>query len=135
MALQTPSLGVSEHDVSPDSKRNSSEPRVVHWQAKGREADKRSDVWACGYVLVEMLTGTRAFDGDDVAEVLSRVLQREREWEALRPTCRSRFARSARMPRQGSPQTDRRHRGGTFRTRSPDRPRGHRHSVGRTAAT
>ncbi|HEV8397815.1 MAG TPA: protein kinase [Vicinamibacterales bacterium] len=52
-------------------------------QAKGREADKRSDVWAFGCVLFEMLTGTRAFDGDDVAEVLSRVLQREPEWEAL----------------------------------------------------
>ena len=52
-------------------------------QAKGREVDKRSDVWAFGCVLFEMLTGTRAFDGDDVAEVLSRVLQREPEWEAL----------------------------------------------------
>ena len=39
-------------------------------QAKGREADKRSDVWAFGCVLCEMLTGRRAFDGDDMAEVL-----------------------------------------------------------------
>jgi serine/threonine-protein kinase len=52
-------------------------------QVKGRSADKRSDVWAFGCVLFEMLTGTRAFDGEDVAEVLSRVLQREPEWEAL----------------------------------------------------
>jgi len=52
-------------------------------QVKGRPADKRSDVWAFGCVLFEMLTGTRAFDGEDVADVLSRVLQREPEWEAL----------------------------------------------------
>ncbi|HEV7558151.1 MAG TPA: protein kinase, partial [Kofleriaceae bacterium] len=54
-------------------------------QVKGRSADKRGDVWAFGCVLFEMLTGTRAFAGDDVAEVLSRVLQREPEWEALPP--------------------------------------------------
>src|SRR5829696_9861132 len=34
-------------------------------QAKGREADKRSDIWAFGVVLYEMLTARRAFDGDD----------------------------------------------------------------------
>ena len=36
-------------------------------QAKGREADKRSDLWAFGAVLYEMLTGRRAFDGEDAA--------------------------------------------------------------------
>ena len=52
-------------------------------QAKGRAVDKRSDVWAFGAVLFEMLTGQRAFGGDDVSEVLSRVLQREPAWAAL----------------------------------------------------
>src|SRR4249920_1147580 len=44
-------------------------------QAKGRSADKRSDVWAFGCVLFEMLTGQRAFAGDDVSETLATVLK------------------------------------------------------------
>jgi eukaryotic-like serine/threonine-protein kinase len=44
-------------------------------QAKGRPADKRSDVWAFGCVLYEMLTGQRAFAGDDVADTLASVLK------------------------------------------------------------
>ena len=44
-------------------------------QAKGRAADKRSDVWAFGCVLFEMLTGARAFDGEDVADTLAAVLR------------------------------------------------------------
>ena len=52
-------------------------------QAKGRPADKRSDVWAFGCVLYEMLTGKRAFAGDEVADVLASVLAREPDWNAL----------------------------------------------------
>jgi serine/threonine protein kinase len=40
-------------------------------QAKGRTADKRSDVWAFGCVLYEMLTGRRAFEGEDVSDTVS----------------------------------------------------------------
>ena len=52
-------------------------------QAKGRPADKRSDVWAFGCVLFEMLTGKRAFAGDDVSETLAAILMREPDWTAL----------------------------------------------------
>ena len=52
-------------------------------QAKGREADKRSDVWAFGCVLYEMLTGRRAFDGEDMTEVLGAVVRLEPDWLAL----------------------------------------------------
>ncbi len=55
-------------------------------QAKGRPADKRSDVWAFGAVLYEMLTGRRAFPADDVAETLAAVLAREPDWAALPAT-------------------------------------------------
>ena len=46
-------------------------------QAKGREADKRSDIWAFGCVLYEMLTGHGPFAGDDVSDTLANVLKRE----------------------------------------------------------
>jgi serine/threonine-protein kinase len=52
-------------------------------QAKGRAVDRRADVWAFGVVLFEMLTGRRAFEGDDVSEVLAGVLKLEPEWAAL----------------------------------------------------
>src|SRR5262245_31240485 len=54
-------------------------------QAKGRPADKRSDVWAFGCVVYEMLTGARAFaPGDDnVSDVLAAVLKTEPDWRAL----------------------------------------------------
>src|ERR1700704_5373603 len=52
-------------------------------QAKGREADMRSDIWAFGCVLYEMLTGKRAFPGDDMSEVFASILAREPDWRAL----------------------------------------------------
>ena len=52
-------------------------------QAKGRPADKRSDIWAFGCVLYEMLTGTRTFNGDDVGDTLAMVLKGTPDWAAL----------------------------------------------------
>jgi eukaryotic-like serine/threonine-protein kinase len=52
-------------------------------QAKGKPADKRSDVWAFGCVLYEMLTGRRAFEGDDIADTLANVLKIEPDWNQL----------------------------------------------------
>jgi serine/threonine-protein kinase len=52
-------------------------------QAKGRPADKRSDVWAFGCALYEMLTGKRAFEGEDVSDTLAAVLRGEPDWTAL----------------------------------------------------
>jgi serine/threonine-protein kinase len=54
-------------------------------QAKGRIADARSDVWAFGCVLYEMLAGKRVFEGEDVSETLAAVLRADADWSALPP--------------------------------------------------
>ena len=45
-------------------------------QAKGRAVDKRADIFAFGAVLYEMLTGTRAFQGDDVTDLIVAVVSK-----------------------------------------------------------
>ena len=52
-------------------------------QAKGKKVDKRTDIFAWGAVLFEMLTGKKAFPGEDVSEVLASVIKLEPEWGAL----------------------------------------------------
>jgi serine/threonine-protein kinase len=55
-------------------------------QAKGRAVDKRSDLWAFGVVLYEMLTGRRPFGGEDTADTLAQILTKDPDWTALSPT-------------------------------------------------
>jgi eukaryotic-like serine/threonine-protein kinase len=52
-------------------------------QARGKAVDKRTDVWAFGAVLYEMLTAKRAFAGDDVAETIAAVMKTTPDWTAL----------------------------------------------------
>ncbi len=54
-------------------------------QAKGKEVDRRADVWAFGVCLYESLTGSRAFRGDDAADTLAAVLRAEIDWGKLPP--------------------------------------------------
>ena len=62
-------------------------------QAKGRPADRRSDVWAFGCVLYELLTGRRTFEGEDVSDTLANVLKAQPDWSALPATVPSSIRR------------------------------------------
>jgi serine/threonine protein kinase len=66
-------------------------------QARGKTVDKRADIWAFGAVLYEMLTGRRAFDDEDVSMTLSKVLQREPDFDALPPTVPARVSQALRV--------------------------------------
>ena len=52
-------------------------------QAKGKTVDKRTDIFSFGIVLFEMLTGKRAFAGEDVPEVLASIINKEPDWKAV----------------------------------------------------
>jgi Tol biopolymer transport system component len=52
-------------------------------QARGKSVDKRTDIWALGCVLYELLTGKQAFQGETTTEILAAVLRGEPDWQAL----------------------------------------------------
>jgi Tol biopolymer transport system component len=52
-------------------------------QARGKVVDKRTDIWAFGCVLYEMLTGKRAFRGETVSDTIAAVLELEPDWQIL----------------------------------------------------
>ena len=54
-------------------------------QARGKPVDRRADIWAFGVVLYEMLTGKRAFEGEDISVTLANVIKGDARWDVLPP--------------------------------------------------
>ena len=52
-------------------------------QARGREVDKRTDIWSFGCVLYEMLSGKRGFESSSLTEIIAQILRDDPDWEAL----------------------------------------------------
>ena len=79
---------VTEITDSPTVSRHATEaglimgtaPYMSPEQARGKALDKRSDIWAFGVVVFEMLTGERLFAGETVTDVLAAVLTHEPDW-------------------------------------------------------
>jgi serine/threonine protein kinase len=55
-------------------------------QARGKPVDKRTDIWAFGCLLYELLTQRRAFPGDTLPDTVAAVLEKDPNWEELPPT-------------------------------------------------
>ncbi len=52
-------------------------------QARGKEVDRRTDIWAFGCVMYEVLTGSRVYEGQTVSDSIARILERDPDWDVL----------------------------------------------------
>ncbi len=80
-------------------------------QASGADIDRRTDIWAFGCVLFEMLTGQRAFEGDTDSRILARVIEREPDWAQLSPEVPARMRALLRQCLEKDPRKRRRDAG------------------------
>jgi Tol biopolymer transport system component len=85
-------LTVDEHELTrpPGSFDGTAEGRILGTpaymspeQARGQAVDKRTDIWAFGCVLYEMLAGRPPFEGDTMSDKFVSILEREPDWAAL----------------------------------------------------
>ncbi len=58
-------------------------PYMSPEQARGKDVDRRTDVWAFGCLLFECLSGRQAFAGETASDVIARILEREPDWSPL----------------------------------------------------
>jgi Tol biopolymer transport system component len=73
-------------------------------QARGQVVDRRTDIWAFGCVLYEMLTGRHAFRGEHVSDILASVLAREPEYGELPPSLPPRLKEALRRCFEKNPK-------------------------------
>ncbi len=80
-------------------------------QARGLAVDKRTDIWAFGCVLYEMLTGRVTFAGDTASDSIAKILNCEPDWSALPTTTPASIRRLLRaLPHQGPKEAPERYR-------------------------
>src|SRR5512132_453120 len=58
-------------------------PYMSPEQARGKVVDKRTDIWAFGCVLFEMLTGQPAFRGETTTDLIAQIVERDPDWTLL----------------------------------------------------
>jgi Tol biopolymer transport system component len=74
-------------------------------QARGKPVDRRTDIWAFGCVLFEMITGRKAFDGGDtVSDAIAAILKSDPDWTAIPATTPPHIRRLLRRCLQKDPQ-------------------------------
>ncbi len=92
LAKAVGATGETEH-LSPSSLSNGQETLAGHVvgspaymspeQARGNEVDERTDIWAFGCLLYELLSGKRAFQGESSSDTIAAVLNCQPDWKAL----------------------------------------------------
>jgi Tol biopolymer transport system component/tRNA A-37 threonylcarbamoyl transferase component Bud32 len=116
VAAAVPSIALSQ---APTASRPLTEAGVVYGtpaymspeQARGLTLDQRSDIWAFGCVLYEMLTGRRAFAGQTTSDIIAKILEREPDWTALPAHTSASIRRDVRRCLQKNPKQRLRHIG------------------------
>jgi len=78
LETQTKSVLMTEHGMVLGTA-----PYMSPEQARGHAVDRRTDMWAFGCVLYEMLTGRRAFNGDTATDVVANIITGDPDWSAL----------------------------------------------------
>ena len=73
-------------------------------QARGKVVDTRADIWAFGAVLFEMLTGKRAFPGEDITDTLAAVMKLDPKWDAVGADVPARVRQVLRLCLQKDPR-------------------------------
>ncbi len=73
-------------------------------QARGQAVDKRTDIWAFGCVLFEMMTGRSPFAGPTLIDTLAAIVERPPDWKAVPPSTPAHLVRVLRRCLEKDPR-------------------------------